>query len=110
MSTAVAGLSGGIFASSLSSGAGFSNILRLMSPDDPASAVVLLGMVAYFTGVVRAPITAVIIVVEATGSRGLIFPLFVAALVAHAVSSLVCLERLYHGLARPWRTALKSGL
>jgi len=110
LSTAVAGLPGGIFAPSLSTGAGFGNILRLMFPDDPASAVVLLGMVAYFTGVVRAPITAVIIVVEATGSRGLIFPLFVAALVAHAVSSLVCLERLYHGLARPWRTALKSGL
>jgi H+/Cl- antiporter ClcA len=42
-----------------------------MFPDDPASAVVLLGMVAYFTGVVRAPITAVIIIVEAATSRGL---------------------------------------
>ncbi len=66
-------------------------------------------MVAYFTGVVRAPLTAVIIIVEATASRGLIMPLFLAALIAHGVSALICKERLYHGLARPWRQALNEG-
>ncbi|MDH7975556.1 chloride channel protein [Sphingomonas sp. AR_OL41] len=81
-------------------------VLRPLFPGDPGGAVMLLGMVAYFTGVVRAPLTAVIIIVEATASRGLILPLFLSALIAHSVSALVCKERLYHGLSNPWRTAL----
>ena len=108
LATASSGLPGGIFAPSLATGAGLGAVLRPIFPSDPGGAVVLLGMVAYFTGVVRAPLTAVIIIVEATASRGLILPLFLAALIAHAVSSLVCKERLYHGLARPWRTALDA--
>ena len=106
LATAASGLPGGIFAPSLATGAGLGALLRPLFPGDPGSAVVLLGMVAYFTGVVRAPLTAVIIIVEATASRGLIMPLFLSALIAHSVSALVCKERLYHGLARPWRTAL----
>jgi len=106
LATAASGLPGGIFAPSLATGAGLGALLRPMFPGDPGGAVVLLGMVAYFTGVVRAPLTAVIIIVEATASRGLILPLFLAALIAHAVSAMVCKERLYHGLSRPWRTAL----
>jgi len=108
LATASSGMPGGIFAPSLATGAGFGALLRPLFPGDPGGAVVLLGMVAYFTGVVRAPLTAVIIIVEATASRGLILPLFLAALIAHAVSALVCKERLYHGLAKPWRTALRE--
>ena len=61
---------------------------------------ILLVLVAYFVGVVRAPFTAVIIVSEATAARGMIVPMFVAALIADAVSAWVCRERLYHGLSR----------
>jgi H+/Cl- antiporter ClcA len=109
LATAASGMPGGIFAPSLATGAGLGALLRPMFPGDPGGAVVLLGMVAYFTGVVRAPLTAVIIIVEATASRGLILPLFLAALIAHAVSALVCKERLYHGLSKPWREALRGG-
>lgn len=108
LATSSSGLPGGIFAPSLATGAGFGALLRPLFPNDPAGAVVLLGMVAYFTGVVRAPLTAVIIIVEATASRGLIMPLFLAALIAHGVSALICKERLYHGLARPWRQVLRE--
>jgi len=107
LATSISGIPGGIFAPSLSAGAGFGAILRLIFPNDPGGAVILLGMVAYFTGVVRAPLTAVIIIVEATASRGLILPLFTAALIAHATSRLVCKERLYHGLAHPWHERLR---
>ncbi|HWW64328.1 MAG TPA: chloride channel protein [Sphingomonadaceae bacterium] len=108
LATSISGLPGGIFAPSLSAGAGFGALLRPLFPGEPGGAVVLLGVVAYFTGAVRAPLTAVIIIVEATASRGLILPLFTAALIAHAVSRLVCKERLYHGLARPWREKLRT--
>ena len=59
--TAVSGAPGGIFAPSLSVGAGFGQLLAYMFPDDPMPAIVLLGMTGYFVGVVRAPLTAVII-------------------------------------------------
>lgn len=59
-----------------------------------------MGMAAYFTGVVRAPLTAVIIITETTGTRGFMLPLLGAALVADNTAQLLCKERLYHGLAR----------
>ena len=98
--TTVSGIPGGIFAPSLSTGASFGEILRWIFPDQPASAIVLMGMVAYFTGVVRAPLTAVIIITETTGTRGFMLPLLGAALIADASAHLLCKERLYHGLAR----------
>ncbi|USI71408.1 chloride channel protein [Sphingomonas morindae] len=100
LATAVSGLPGGIFAPSLATGAGLADLLRPLFPGLPAGPVVLLGMVAYFTGVVRAPLTAVVILSEATASRGLLLPLLASALVADAAAGLVCRERLYHGLAR----------
>jgi len=100
LATALAGIPGGIFSPSLATGAGFGRLLQVLFPNDPSGAVVLLGMVAYFTGVVRAPLTAVIIIVEATASRGLILPLFSAALIAEGTARLICRERLYHGLAK----------
>ncbi|HEY7005680.1 MAG TPA: chloride channel protein [Sphingomicrobium sp.] len=96
----VAGLPGGIFSPSLATGAGVGNLLCLLFPHDPRGAIVLLGMIAYFTGVVRAPLTAVIIIVEATASRGMILPLFASALIADASARLVCKDKLYHALAR----------
>jgi H+/Cl- antiporter ClcA len=96
----LAGLPGGIFSPSLATGAGVGNLLCLLFPHDPRGAVVLLGMVAYFTGVVRAPLTAVIILVESTASRGMILPLFASAIIADAAGRLVCKEKLYHALAR----------
>ena len=96
----VAGLPGGIFSPSLATGAGVGSLLCLLFPHDPRGAVVLLGMVAYFTGVVRAPLTAVIIIVEATASRGMILPLFASALIGDSSARLVCKDKLYHALAR----------
>jgi H+/Cl- antiporter ClcA len=57
-------------------------------------------MGGYFVGVVRAPLTAVIILSETTGTTSAILPLFVACLVGDWAGSLVCRERLYHALAR----------
>ena len=96
----VAGLPGGIFSPSLATGAGVGNVLCNIFPNDPRGAVVLLGMIAYFTGVVRAPLTAVIIIVEATASRGLILPLFATAVIADAAGAMVCRDKLYHALSR----------
>ncbi|MFV1918390.1 chloride channel protein [Sphingomonas sp. MJ1 (PH-R8)] len=102
LATTLTGAPGGIFAPSLAIGAGFGNLLTALFPYSPPGAVVVIGMVAYFVGVVRAPFTAVIIVSETTAARGLILPMFAAALIADWISARVCQERLYHGLARPF--------
>jgi Chloride channel protein EriC len=106
--TALSGAPGGIFAPSLSVGAGFGQLLSYCFPDDPMPAVVLLGMTGYFVGVVRAPLTAVIILMETTASRGMILPLFATAIIADAVSKLVCREKLYHGLSQGFASSAEK--
>lgn len=98
--TTISGTPGGIFSPSLAVGAGLGNALAGLFPGSPTSAIALLGMAAYFVGVVRAPLTAVIILMETTASRSMILPLFATALIADAVSALISRERIYHGLSR----------
>ncbi len=100
LATTLSGAPGGIFAPSLAVGAGVGNLMTPLFPGDPAGAIILLGMTGYFVGVVRAPLTAVIIITETTASRGMILPLFFTALIAEVASTVVCRQRLYHGLAR----------
>lgn len=103
--TAVSGTPGGIFAPSLAVGAALGNVIGLAFPHAALGQIALLAMIAYFTGVVRAPLTAVVIVSEATGAHAMVVPLFAAALIADGMSALVCRERLYHGLSRSFAPA-----
>ena len=63
-------------------------------------AIVLLGMTAYFAGVVQAPITAAVIIGEMSNDTGMRLPLLLAALIGYGVSRLFQRESLYHALAR----------
>jgi len=109
LATSLSGIPGGIFAPSLAVGAGFGEWLTWLFPADSHGAIVMLGMVAYFTGVVRAPLTAVIILTETTGNIGLLLPLFAAALFADWAGAMVCRERLYHALARDFMPPALAG-
>jgi H+/Cl- antiporter ClcA len=93
------GIPGGIFAPSLSAGAGLGNVLSIMMPGVPATAVVILGMVAFFSGVVRTPITAFVIVMEMTQNQAMLLPLMATAFIAHGVSSIVNPRPIYQVLA-----------
>ncbi len=97
--SSISGLPGGFFAPSLSVGAGIGSNLSYFFPDTPIGALVLLGMVAYFAGVVQAPITAFVIVAEMTDNHGMLVPLMLAALIARSTSRLVCKEGVYHALS-----------
>ncbi|WP_427964944.1 chloride channel protein [Altererythrobacter sp.] len=108
LATAVSGMPGGIFAPSLAVGAGFGSLLTWPFDADQAGAIVLLGMAGYFVGVVRAPLTAVIILSEATGSTGAILPLFATALIGDWASTMVCRKRLYHALAEDFAAPPES--
>src|SRR5262249_9747011 len=97
--SAIAGIPGGIFSPSLSVGAGLGAAVAPLFPGVPAAALILLGMVAYFAGVVQAPITAFVIVNEMTSDHAMLVPLMAAAFVAHACSRLVCEDGIYHALS-----------
>ena len=106
--TSVSGIPGGIFAPSLAVGAGFGHALAALFPAEQAGLIVLVGMGGYFTGVVRAPLTAVIILTETTGASHAILPLFATALIADWVGALVCRKRLYHTLANDFEPAVEQ--
>jgi H+/Cl- antiporter ClcA len=95
----VSGIPGGIFAPSLAVGAGIGAELHAWWPVAPIGAMVFFSMGAYFAGVVQAPLTALIIVTEMTGNRGLTLPLMAAVFLGRAASALVCRTSLYHSLA-----------
>jgi H+/Cl- antiporter ClcA len=101
----ISGIPGGLFAPSLSVGAGLGGWLAGWLPAAPPGAVVLLGMVAYFSGVVQAPITATIIVMEMTDNQNLTVPLLAASFLAFGVSRLVCRRPIYGALARRFLAA-----
>jgi H+/Cl- antiporter ClcA len=96
----VSGIPGGIFAPSLAVGAGIGSWVSDLLPTAPSGAVVLLGMAAYFSGVVQAPITATVIVMEMTDDQRVTVPLMATAFLAFAISRLICRRPLYGALAR----------
>ncbi len=95
----VSGIPGGLFAPSLSVGAGLGLEFHALFTSLPIGALALIGMCAYLAGVVQTPITSFVIVSEMTQDHAMIIPLMVAALVADAVSRLVCRDGLYHTLS-----------
>ena len=98
--SAISGIPGGIFAPSLAVGAGIGSNIASLFHDAPLGAIMLLGMVSYFAGVVQAPITAFVIVTEMTDNHGMVVPLMAAALIAHVTSRMICEEGIYHALAK----------
>ncbi len=95
----LSGIPGGIFAPSLSVGAGLGADIAMLFQSLPFQALVMLGMVSYFTGVVQTPITAFVIVMEMTDGSSMLLPLMAAALIAKSVSHLVCPRPIYQALA-----------
>ncbi len=95
----LSGIPGGIFAPSLAVGAGMGASLSHFFSFVPADTMIVLGMVAYFSGVTQAPLTSFIIVMEMTDNHNLILPLMATALIAHGISRIVCHESLYKALA-----------
>jgi H+/Cl- antiporter ClcA len=97
----LSGIPGGIFAPSLSVGAGMGADLAQWLPA-PFAAVILLSMVGYFSGVVQTPITALIIVMEMTDNSSMLMPLMATALIAKGISRFVSPLSIYEALAEAY--------
>jgi chloride channel protein, CIC family len=66
----------------------------LLSP----SAFALVGMAAFFTAVVRAPVTGILLICEMSGTVSLMIPLLIASVMAALVASLLRGEPIYDSL------------
>ncbi|MCF6767038.1 chloride channel protein [Thiotrichales bacterium 19S11-10] len=108
--TYLSGIPGGIFAPSLSAGAGFGSMVSHFFSPEFRGAIILLVMVAYFSGVVQSPITAFIIVSEMTdtATSNMLLPIMISSLIATTVSRAICKEPLYHALAKRYFEKIKS--
>jgi len=95
----ISGIPGGLFAPSLSAGAGMGQVVASLMSEVEPGALIVVGMAAYFAGVVQAPITAFVIVMEMTGNHDMVVPLMFATLLATAVSRMICPRPLYKALA-----------
>ena len=98
--SSIAGIPGGLFSPSLAVGAGIGYDVAYVLPGVPIGAVVMLGMVGYFSGVVQAPITAFAIVAEMTADHNMMVPLMASSLIATGASRLICPQGVYHILSR----------
>ena len=86
------GGSGGIFAPALYMGGmlggavGYLDVTVFHHPADSIGAFAVVGMGAVFAGIVRAPMTSILIIFEMTGGYGLVLPLMIANMSAFALA------------------------
>ncbi len=85
------GVSGGVFAPALSSGASFGAMVASWFDLSATNTnlIILAGMVGFLTGVTRTPFTSAILVLEMTDSHNVIFHLMLAGMIASVVALIV---------------------
>ena len=105
---------GGLFAPLLTVGALIGFLLGSVSQDAfPALAIepqafAVVGMAAFFTGVVRAPVTGIVLVIEMTAAFTTLLPMLVACFMAMLVANLFNNPPIYVSLRAQLTKELKS--
>ncbi len=94
-----AGIPGGLFSPALAVGAGLGHNIAEFLPSAPTSAVVLLGMCSYLSGVTGAPLTSAVISMELTDNQDMVIPIMAACLLARAAASLFSPTPVYKDFA-----------
>ena len=105
---ACSGTPGGIFSPSLATGAGLGAAFVHFGLIHSGRNAVVLGMAAYLSGVVQAPLTSAVILMEMTREPSLVGPLMLAALTARWTSGLLMPRPIYHVLSTSWEPPVKA--
>lgn len=92
-------IAGGLFMTSLSIGAGVGAELSIWYAQIDTQVIILLAMIAYLSAVIRAPLTAALLVLEMTNSFNLLLPGVLVALVASITSKQISTQPIYEALA-----------
>ncbi|MGH7085440.1 MAG: chloride channel protein [Acetobacteraceae bacterium] len=108
----LSGIPGGIFSPALAVGVGIGALaerllmLLHLAPVMPTAAIAMIGMAAYFSGLVQSPITAAVIVIEMTNDLDMTVAVGLAAGLGAICSKLVCPVPVYEALARQFFAAV----
>ncbi len=106
MASYATGAAGGIFAPLLVLGAqvglGVGEIGQLLIPSAVPNVAIfaVVGMAAYFTAIVRAPLTGIVLIIEMTGNYNLMLPLLIACFCAYIVADSLGDAPIYEALLR----------
>ena len=106
MASYATGAAGGIFAPLLVLGAqiglAVGEIGQMFMPAAVPNAAMfaVVGMAAYFTAIVRAPLTGIVLIVEMTGNYNLMLPLLIACFCAYIVADALGDAPIYEALLR----------
>ena len=96
--TAWTGVAGGIFAPSLSIGAGVGQLLAVWSSPELSPSLIAMGMAGFLAAATQAPLTSFIIVMEMVDGRAMVLSLMASAMLASLVSRMIS-RPLYVSLA-----------
>jgi len=99
------GIAGGIFAPCLSIGASLGSSMGSFF-GDPTTSCALLGMAAFLSGCIQAPMTSFVIIFEMTGHHDMLLPLMLVSCVAFMASRLIGISSLYQSLAEQYKTLI----
>jgi H+/Cl- antiporter ClcA len=97
------GMPGGMFAPSLSIGAGFGSLLHPLFGNTSLAMLIALAMVGYLAAVTQSPITAFVIVMEMVNGHALVISLMATALIASRTSRFFA-PPLYEALAERYES------
>lgn len=107
-----AGAPGGLFAPSLVLGSALGSLIGgiglLLGGVSSQTTYALVGMGAFFTGVARVPVTAIVIVFELTTDFQLVLPLMISSVVAYGVGEALHKGSLYQHLLEASGITLKD--
>lgn len=101
------GIAGGIFAPCLSIGAALGADLASLS-GAAAGTGALIGMAAFLSGTIQAPITSFVIIFEMTGHHEMLLPVMLGSLLAFMTARLIGSAHLYQALAAGYQGMLPA--
>ena len=91
----LSGAAGGIFSPSLAIGATIGSKIAYLFASPNVNLLAMLGMIGFLTGVTHTPFTSFILVLEMSDRHAAIFPMMIAAVVAHGAAKSIQRESFY---------------
>lgn len=104
----LSGGAGGIFAPALAAGGAIGAFLGNILQPVFVNTFILIGMIAFLTGVTRAPFTSFVLVLEMTDRHSAIFSMMIAALLASVVAKAIDPKSFYDRVKEDYEKIIPS--
>jgi H+/Cl- antiporter ClcA len=99
LSSLASSIPGGLFMPSIAIGASIGSEVTSFYTQISPLVIILMAMVAYLSGVIRAPLTSTFVVLEMSASLNLLIPALMVAFIASFISKLISKPPIYEALA-----------